>query len=263
MKQLIMLACLLAIFAAQATAAETTPGRTLLGADFDHDTSAGLARALLAHRHIELARGAGPDGSDAIRVAYVGSNVGSERVGVFHPIGSAVDQATLSFDVRFDNDFQWVMGGKLHGLGPKRFISGGQERKPDGWSARIMFNSEGRCSTYLYDQDKEKKYGIGGRSEKPVFEAGRWHHVVLQVGLNTPGEPNGFSRILIDGKEVVHSRNVTFRAVGGSDTQIQTFLFSTFHGGNSAQWAPVDAQGNFVTVHADYDNFVVTEGINP
>ncbi len=261
MKKLFMLLCVFGVLSARLFAAETAPGRVLLKADFDNDTSAGLARALIAHRHVELARGAGPDGSDAIRVAYVGGTMGSERIVVGYPLGAEVDQATLSFDVRFDKDFQWVGGGKLHGLGPKNPISGGNERKPAGWSARIMFGREGRCSTYLYDQTPEKKYGIGKSSGRPVFEAGRWHHVVLQVGLNTPGEPDGFATIRIDGETVVDSRNVTYRGVGGPETQIQRFLFSTFHGGHTAEWAPVDAQGNFVTVHADYDNILVTEGI--
>ncbi len=245
----------------QLMAAEGAAGRVLLRADFDHETTSSLTRALLAHKHITLAEGAGPDGSNAIRVAYVGYEMGSERVGVRHPLGAIVNQATLSFDVRFDEEFQWTLGGKLHGLGPKNPITGGRERQPDGWSARIMFNQDGHCSTYLYDQDKEKVYGIGRRSAKPVFEPGRWHHVAIQVGLNSPGEADGFSRILIDGEEVVHSDKVMFRGVGGSETQIQALLFSTFHGGNSPRWTPVDAQGNPTTVYALYDNFEVTEGL--
>jgi hypothetical protein len=37
-------------------------------------------------------------------------------------------------------------------------------------------------------------------------------------------------------------------------------LFSTFHGGNSPANAPKDNKGNFITVHADFDNLLVTEG---
>jgi hypothetical protein len=122
-----------------------------------------------------------------------------------------------------------------------------------------MFRSDGRCSTYLYDQDKEKKYGVGQATDKPVFVAGQWHHVVLQIGLNEPMKPNGFARIVIDNREVLNTTGVTFREKGGDSSRIQQFLFSTFHGGNSPKWAPMDSDGNYTTVYAYYDNFMVTE----
>jgi hypothetical protein len=47
----------------------------------------------------------------------------------------------------------------------------------------------------------------------------------------------------------------------GGDTEIQQFLFSTFHGGNTTKWTPVNAQGHPTTVHAYFDNILVVEGI--
>jgi hypothetical protein len=178
-----------------------------------------------------------------------------------YPIGSKVNKATLSFDVCFDKEFQWTHGGKLHGLGPKKPITGGKQRKPDGWSARITFKEGGRCATYLYDQDKKKKYGTGHTSSTPVFAAGKWHHVVLQVTLNDPDQSNGCARILIDNREALRSERIEFRGKGGDDTLIQQFLFSTFHGGSSSKWTPVDKKGQPTTVYAYFDNFVVMEGI--
>lgn len=232
--------------------------RILLSEDFNNGANTGLAKVLLSNSRITLAEGAGADGSDAIRVAYIGYQRGSKRVLARYPLATKADQATLSFDVRFDKDFQWKLGGKLHGLGPQRMVSGGNQRRPDGWSARIMFRKGGRCSTYLYDQTNEKKYGIGQTTDNPVFVAGQWHHVVLQVGLNEPASANGFARILIDDREVLNTTNVTFRGEGGSNTRIQKFLFSTFHGGSTPKWAPIDSQGHPTTVYAWFDNFMVT-----
>jgi hypothetical protein len=229
--------------------------------DFDNGTKRGFANKALNSPRIDLAKGAGPDGSNAIRVAYVGNKNGSERVVVHYPLGAVVDRATLSFDVRFDKNFQWVKGGKLHGLGPKRVVTGGKERLPDGWSARIMFREDGKCETYLYDQSRKTKYGIGQKSQRQVFQAGRWYHVGLEVSLNTPGKPDGSARMLINRKKVIDTEKVVFRQIGGRDTQIQQFLFSTFHGGNQPQWAPVDKKGKPTTVYAYFDNFMITEGI--
>ena len=241
--------------------ADSEKSKILLHEDFNKDNDKGFAARILRDSHVTLAKGAGPDGSDAIRVAYVGSKRGSERVVERHPLASKVDQATLSFDVRFDRDFQWTRGGKLHGLAPKTPITGGKKRRPDGWSARIMFKKDGKCATYLYDQSKKRKYGRGSTSAGPAFKAGRWHHVVLEVKLNDPGKDNGFARIRIDNKPVVSSEKMVFRGSGGGETLIQTFLFNTFHGGSSPKWAPVDKEGKPTTVHAWFDNFRVTEGV--
>jgi len=254
---LFLLSILLSVI--QIHAADTTSNRTLLTEDFNQGTSKGLAKTLLSHRDITLAKGAGPDGTDAIRVAYVGYPRGSHRVLARHPIGTKTDRATLSFDVCFDRDFQWTHGGKLHGLAPKNPITGGEDRHPQGWSARIMFEHGGRCATYLYDQDKTEKYGIGETSENPVFKAGKWHHVALQVALNDPKKNNGFARLLIDKKIVVTTENIAFREVGSPETRIQQFLFSTFHGGNKPKWTPLDKNGQPATVYAYFDNFVITD----
>lgn len=231
----------------------------LLSEDFNEGSKSGLAKELLANQYISLAKGAGADGSDAIRVAYVGYQRGSERVLAKYPLTQKVDEATLSFDVRFDKDFQWVLGGKLHGLGPVHSVRGGGARHPEGWSARIMFKKGGRCSTYLYDQTKEKKYGIGQTTKNPVFVAGQWHHVVFQMRLNEPMKPDGFARIVIDNQEVINTTGVIFRGKGGASTRIQQFLFGTFHGGSNLKWTPTDSEGKPTTVYAYFDNFKVTD----
>ena len=69
------------------------------------------------------------------------------------------------------------------------------------------------------------------------------------------------NRVLIDGKAAVKTEKVVFRGSGGRDTQIRQLLFSTFHGGQKPRWAPVDKEGNPTTVHALFDNFKVTNGI--
>ncbi len=234
---------------------------TLLRVDFDDDNSSEAVRLLLDNEYIEFAPGGGQGGSDAIRVKYVGFEQGSHHVVERLPLSRAVEVATLSFDVFFEDGFQWTLGGKLHGLGPEKWVTGGNERLPDGWSARMMFKSAGHVSTYLYDQNREEKYGVGKESEKSVFSVGRWHRVDIEVSLNTPGLFDGFARVIVDGQEATRSMEIRYRDVGGGETLIQKFLFSTFHGGNALEWMPVDEAGNSKTVYARFDNFLVTEGL--
>ena len=231
----------------------------LLKEDFNHRSRRGVAAQLLSNKNIHLAEKAGPDGSDAIRVDYVGYARGSDRVTATLPLSAPALAAKLAFDVRFDEDFQWVLGGKLHGIGPANAITGGEPRSPDGWSARLMFGERGGCLTYIYDQSRGKTWGIEKASASGAFKAGRWHHVAYEVVLNDPGKSNGTAKVMIDGKTVVTQRGVEFRGKGGPETEIRNMLFSTFHGGHDASWAPKDRKGAFATVHAYFDNFTVTK----
>lgn len=228
--------------------------------DFNQKDISTFAQGLFKDSHVTLAKNCGPDGTDAIRVAYVPCGRGSERVVARCPLPSAVDEASLAFDVCFDRDFIWAKGGKLHGLGPQSPITGGAEREPDGWSARVMFKEDGHCATYLYDQNKTKTYGIGSLSDKRVFQAGQWHHVVLHVRLNQPGKEDGSAQIFVDGRQVVKTDGVIFRTDFGKKTLIQNFLFSTFHGGSTGDWSPRNARGEPITVYALFDNFQISEG---
>lgn len=232
--------------------------QALLEENFDRPGRFG--RELLSDENVKLIRNGGPDGSDAIRVAYVGYEEGSERVLSRFRLSRQVMEATLSFDVRFDKDFQWVKGGKLHGLGPENPVTGGNERSPEKWSARLMFDGSGRSRAYLYDQSPDEKYGVGGSSKAAVFKKGVWHKVVMRVKLNTPGKADGTFSATVDGREVNKEASVEYRGNDGKDTLISTMLFSTFHGGHTASCAPRDKAGDFTTVYADFDNFTVVEG---
>jgi len=52
-----------------------------------------------------------------------------------------------------------------------------------------------------------------------------------------------------------------FRGKTGKDTEMQTFLFSTFQGGHKPKWRPVYSPGNPIIVHAYFGNFNVINNI--
>jgi hypothetical protein len=257
-----ILACVaISAFLHFVAAGESDCDGILFSEDFDASIQSGFLEQALKHEAISLAENAGPDGSNAIRVAYVGFERGSKRVVSKYPLTTPVKQATLSYDVCFEQDFRFVLSGKLHGLGPRVPVTGGRPRSPEKWSARVNFKKDGHCATYLYDQTLDKTYGIGETSANPVFKKGEWHRVALELTLNDPGKSNGSARILIDGRQAVLSEGICFRGIGGQDTDIQLFLFSTFHGGSSPKYTPVDEEGKPTTVHALFDNFRVIKGI--
>ena len=219
-------------------------------------------KTFVKHEQLELVKGQGVDGGTALRATYELFEEGTKRIVVKHKLRPALEY-TLNYDVKFEADFQFVRGGKLHGLAPKKPVTGGREGRPDGWSARIMFRRRGAMTSYDYHQNQPGKYGDRG---KPLvtsfrFEKERWTSVSIHVRINEhPDETTRFSHVYVDGKLIERHDQVQWRAEGGKDTLINYFLFSTFHGGHTKEWSPVDEDGNPVTVHALFDNIAVYPG---
>lgn len=235
--------------------------RLILFEDFEAAEPEGLHERLENHGLLSIAEGDGVDGSNGLKADYVGYDRGSERIVRRHSLKKAVSEATLSYDVKFPEDFQFVRGGKLHGLGPQSPVTGGHDREPHRWSARVVFSGNGSVRTYVYDQTEDVTYGVGrGPDNGFTFSREQYHAVSMHMRLNDPEQSNGFVNIYVDDKRVVTHDGLRIRATGGENTLIQNFLFSTFHGGSSPSWAPVDEDGEYTTVHAYFDNFAVHEG---
>ncbi|MFO7776313.1 MAG: hypothetical protein R6W89_10990 [Candidatus Hydrogenedentota bacterium] len=233
----------------------------LLFESFDAEEPGRLHERLERHELLSIAEGEGVDGSNGLKADYVGYDEGSRRIVLRDTLDKAMSEATLSYDVKFPEEFQFVRGGKLHGLGPESPVSGGHDREPHRWSARVTFSGDESVRTYVYDQTEGVTYGVGRSPDNGfTFSREQYHAVSMHMKLNDPDEANGFVDIYVDGERVVSHDNLRIRGTGGEETLIQTLLFSTFHGGSGPSWAPVDEEGEYTTVHAFFDNFAVHEG---
>jgi hypothetical protein len=232
-----------------------------LAEDFE-STGGPVQRALLRDSHLAIAEGEGVGGGRALRATYVGGEMGSERIVRILPLRTAGIEFTLNYDVRFARGFQFVLGGKLHGLGPRRQVSGGERIRPDGWSARVMWRENGAASTYTYHQDQRDRFGDYGMAARPfAFAPDRYYAVSLHVRLNDPADrANGFVRLYVDGSLTASQENLRLRATGDRASLISTFLFSTFHGGGDPAWAPRAPGGGYAEVQAYFDNLSVYPG---
>lgn len=227
---------------------------------FDTPQTDGLYAKCVHHRYLQVIPNAGPDHSPALKATYKSSKVGSQRIVFRQPLGERGMEYTLLFDVKFDKDFQFVKGGKFHGLGPDRPITGGNAMKPDGWSARMMFHRDEQIQTYIYCQNKTGKYGTTKKNPSFRFEKGRYYAISFHVRVNDKGKDNGYAHIYIDGKPIIMHDGIEYRASDDPSTLISQLMINTFHGGHMPQWAPKDKQGNYKDVYAYYDNFAVWRG---
>ncbi|WP_332400292.1 polysaccharide lyase [Vibrio metschnikovii] len=197
------------------------------------------------------------DGKDVVRVTYEPYERGSKRVLGSFPLNRQVTEATLSYDVRFHKDFEFVRGGKLHGLRGTGSLgsSGCYPIEPDAWSVRVTWTSSGKPVLYIYDQDRTNRCGhvYKGQHADVKFETEKWYRVDMYMKMNTgPYENDGIAELYINGQQVAGADGIRFTE--NMDSLISIFSFSTFHGGSSPANAPSK------TVYSYFDFFTVKEG---
>lgn len=225
---------------------------------FDSTPLSAKGQAIVDHSLTRLVPDEGVDGSTALRVDYEGYDRGSRRVTASPRIQPA-QQYELSFWVQFCEGFDFARGGKLHGVGPYTPVTGGHDITPAGWSARLMFRSDGGLQTYIYHQEMAGRFGDTQRAEGFAFEPGRYHHVSMQVTLNEPAtESNGSVVVSVDDERLIEHTGLRFRAEATEQSQVQRLLFNTFHGGSSPEWAPRNADGSYKTDCAYFDTIALT-----
>ncbi len=235
--------------------------KALLLETFEVVKKSGLAALLTQKDNLSVVDGEGVDGSKALKAIYVGSDIGSERLVARYRLPEFSDEMTLVYDLKFDKNFQFVKGGKLHGFGPENPVTGGGKTVPAGWSARLLFKREGRLGSYLYTQNKTNKYGVEAIYKEFKFEKERYYAISFHVKINDVGKDNGYAHVYINGRKLIEQNEIRFRSVGGKESLINEFLFNTFHGGNTAAWAPKDKYGNYISVFAYFDNISVYQGL--
>jgi len=164
----------------------------------------------------------------------------------------------LSYDVKFDENFDFVRGGKLPGLcgydnnrsaGVGCNTGGGYPNGYDGWSARGMWREDGRLENYMYHAGQTNHYG-DDEYWSEFAQRGVWHQVQHRVVLNTVGQKNGIVEAWLDGRKVLSVNDIEYRKT--DSVGINLFYFSTFFGGNDPSWAPATDQ------YIYFDNFAIS-----
>lgn len=172
----------------------------------------------------------------SLRLFYPEGSVGpGQGGGQFRVNLPPRDEYFLSYDLQFEEGFDFRRGGKLPGLSGGRGNTGGHRPTGDGWSARYMWGREGRLTIYLYHPDQRGRYG-DSLTTGVQLEPGRWYRLTQRIRVNDPDQQNGLLQVWVDGTEVLFRDDLRYRNV--AEAQVDIFYFSTFHGGNSADWAP-------------------------
>lgn len=203
---------------------------------------------------------------DVLRVSYPR---GSSNLSSHGPAGGCNFKArprclpardvTLTYKVRFAEDFQWSKGGKLPGLFIGYGDASGGQRSPTAASCRLMWRQDGGIVAYVYTpsgirQSHEYTRAVqpGGKYGDKVFASkfavgrGRdWNDIVLRVRLNgfdPSGEPRADGLLTLG----VNNQTATLQGIvwrRRRDVQIASIAVSTFYGG---KWrCPADTHAEF------------------
>lgn len=178
-----------------------------------------------------------------------GNPAGNHGITIPIALSKQVDNACLSYEVRFDGSFDWSLGGKLPGLegvapGVSPFLpTGGGNPGDKGWSARMMWLTPKSYSwagpvnmgtSYLYNPKQVSYYGDQYRWGKG-FTAGKWHTVQQCHVMNTVGKADGRLTAWLDGVQVLNNTGFVYRT--RSDVHISHLMWSVFRGGGTLDWA--------------------------
>lgn len=150
-----------------------------------------------------------------------------------------------SYWLRFEEAFSWGgtdHGGKLPGLGATQLSSGGMASNgTDGFTARLMWVSNGDAILYLYHMDKPHKWGEAFPLRNPdgsqvKFEPERWYQVTIRTRINTGQNADDEVDVWINQHPALQLDSLRFVTNGDL---VDTLYFSTFHGGNTPSWGPL------------------------
>lgn len=175
-----------------------------------------------------------------LRVLYPQGSFGADKGGAGWRFAFGEHEAAeLRYEVRFDEQFDFVKGGKLPGLcgGPKTITGGDAVNGLDGFSARVMWRKDGRGQAYVYHMHQPSKYGDEFDFPDDFrFTPGKATTIRIQVEMNAAGKKNGQLRVWAGERLMVEKTDLQWRK--GTTYGVDSVLFNTFHGGSDASWAP-------------------------
>jgi hypothetical protein len=219
-----------------------------------------------------------PDGGKFLRQSIPAGELGAFIVSPV--LSQPTDHAILSYDIRFDDNFDWRWGGKMPGLvgvAPGHGIyepTSGNANRDVGFSTRLMWHGRGDDGTrpfegklgpipagsdndvvtYIYAKNPSAGFnGYGWHTNLGTeLQRGQWHRITMEVQLNTVGASDGVYKVWIDDSLRYSATDWEYRS--SADVQIEAVLYDIHRGGGTTPPSWVSTRDT----HIDVRNMVVT-----
>ncbi|KAL0088531.1 polysaccharide lyase family 14 protein [Phycomyces blakesleeanus] len=163
---------------------------------------------------------------------------------------NSYDSVLLRYDLAFDKDFDWVLGGKLPGLfggPPGQGCSGGDKATGSNcFSVRLMWREAGSGEAYAYIPNSDAtcslplvmcndQYGTTFSRGLLQLKKGQWTKLELYIKINDPSKSNGILQVWQDDSLLISQTSLQYRT--SNAVAISSLMFSTFFGGGTANYA--------------------------
>lgn len=184
-----------------------------------------------------------------LRQTLIPADNGSPRVGINANLELHTHSTyRISQQVFLEPGFDWgrkFQGGKIgFGLGGGSSPSGGQLKK-DGFTARFIWRGNGdgtaRMAVYSYAADRSQKLPYGDDHPLDGFDVpvGEWFNLMMEVTVNSDLETaDGELKAWANGEKLLDLKNIHWQSEG-EEPGIQKLIYSTFYGGGTIDWAPL------------------------
>jgi len=184
------------------------------------------------------------------------SFIGGELRQRFVPADNGTDRVTAAIDIAPHKVYQitqritlepgWSWGIRHQGGKMGFSVAGGStptggEIKPDGFTARIGFRGNndgtGRLMLYSYAADRNTDIGVDYVIYPGTITPGIPLDVTTEVGVNSAAHlSDGWVKVWYSEKLVLSRKGIQWQSKG--EPIIDVLMYSTFFGGNTAEWAP-------------------------
>jgi len=156
------------------TSSTASPYRRLLSQNFETTDRRWEIKKLT---HVETRKTPSGGVNRILRATYKPDKKGTERISSKIDLSRATRTATLSYDLKFSPNWEFVKSGKLHGLGGGTTTTGCSSPDPNGWSVRVTWKDKGP-KLYVYHQDRKGRCGDDFLPDpKFPFERNRWYRI--------------------------------------------------------------------------------------
>ncbi|KAF6760279.1 hypothetical protein DFP72DRAFT_883713 [Ephemerocybe angulata] len=165
--------------------------------------------------------------------SYSHDTGGSQFYNLWNETGSEQFQSMMvSYEVAFQDGFDWVKGGKLPGLRGglnSTGCSGGNQPTPTGdcFSVRLMWrkNANGELYAYIPTANRifcNSDFGTSFNRGSFGFVTGRWSRITLLVQLNNPPNvANGQIKLYYNDELAADAQELQIRS---SDATVNTYF---------------------------------------
>lgn len=216
-------------------------------------------------------------GKEAIRVLYskgswAPSAGETDGYGGFNfyasPATFPTNEACLQYNLKFEQNFDWVKGGKLPGMWIGNIGASGGNHDVNGYSYRSAWHANGAAQAYLYIPKQQSPdlgkqpgfinsdvYGDALWRGQFAFDTNTWYSVKLYIKLNTfNGASPHYDGVI--GMAINNTTHMFDKIVWTDNKQhtINGIMMDTFFGGSDISWASSQ------TTYSYFRNFVVSRG---